>query len=58
MSVEVLPNGVNANAIGSFSEYLQEAAPEEGTPFSGVGPLGRRLPQRDPRARPCADVRR
>ena len=34
MSVEVLPNGVNANAIGSFSEYLQEAAPEEGTPFS------------------------
>ena len=34
MSVDVLPNGVNATAVGAFSQHLQEAAPDEGTPFS------------------------
>lgn len=33
MTTEVLPNGVDANAVVTFAEYLQADAPPEGTPF-------------------------
>jgi uncharacterized OsmC-like protein len=33
MAVETLPNGVNAPAVVAYSQRLQDAAPEEGTPF-------------------------
>lgn len=34
MTVETLPNGVNAPAITAFAGQLAEAAPAEGTPFT------------------------
>ena len=33
MAIEVLPNGVNAAAVGSFAQKLQDAAPPDGTRF-------------------------
>ena len=33
MTTEIRHNGVNAAAIGSFSQYLQESAPTDGTTF-------------------------
>jgi uncharacterized OsmC-like protein len=33
MAVDVRHNGVNAAAVGAYAQRLQEAAPEDGTPF-------------------------
>jgi uncharacterized OsmC-like protein len=33
MSIDVLPNGVNATAVGAFAQHLQDAAPTDGTRF-------------------------
>ncbi len=33
MAISVPHNGVNAPALGAFSQYLQEQAPEDGTAF-------------------------